>query len=204
MDGLVLGCDSLATETLRMVDPFALESFFERNEQGYLDQLKKSSDGKPALSFYELYQYTEEVPFNHMTLVDKLFSLAPLDMGVMFAGITAIGARTVKSIIEEFKDNELPALSEKGNYTVGEISERLLAVLRGHYLQAYSSFHQPELELMVGGYDAQVQTPCIVRLNVNENILVPSNYAFGAYFGAQRSEMMRVVFGTDGREYEPA
>ena len=193
----MLGCDSLATVIRRMVDPFVLGSFFDRNAQGGFDQLSRGPDGEPILDFHKLYQQSQEIPYNHMTLVDKLFSLAPLDMGVMFAGISSLGARTIKTIVEEFKDSELPALSERSDYTVNDIGNSLLGVLRGHYEQAYPSFNQPELELMIGGYDAQRQTPCIVRLNVKQNSVMSPDYGFGGFFGAQRSEIARLVFGTD-------
>ena len=196
-DGVVLGCDSLATVTRRMVDPFALGAFFEQSAQGAFTELSKDPNGEPVLDFAKLYQQSQEIPYNHMTLVDKLFSLAPLDIGVMYTGISSIGDRTIKNIIQEFKDSQLQGEDSQSNYTVSDIGSMLLTTLRNHYVQAYSSFLQPELELMVGGYDAQVQTPCIVRLNVKRNQVGCPNYDLVAHFGAQRSEIARLVFGTD-------
>ena len=83
------------------------------------------------------------------------------------------------------------------NYAVNEIGMRLLAVLREHYSKAYPSPFGPELELMLGGYDAQGRTPCIVRINVREGKCDPPSYNLTAHFGAQRSEIGRLVFSTD-------
>ena len=199
MDGIVLGCDSLGTMAHPLVDPFDLADFFEEDEStGLLYGLKMGTDGKPLLNFKEVYMQTQDVPYNHITLVDKLLSLAPLEMGVMFAGISAIGDRTIKSLIEEFRAEEAPRIANKGEYTVAKIGERLMEILRERYVQEYPpNYHQPELELMVGGYDAQRQTPCIVRMRVDEERTLEPDYDFAVHFGAQRSEIARLVFGTD-------
>ena len=199
MDGIVLGCDSLGTMSRQLVDPFELAEFFEEDEStGLLYGLKMGTDGKPLLNFKEVYMQSQDVPYNHMTLVDKLLSLAPLEMGVMFAGISAIGDRTIKSIIEEFRADEAPEIAKKDEYTVAEIGDKLMGILRERYAQEYPpNYHHPELELMVGGYDAQGQTPCIVRMRVDTERTQEPDYDFAVHFGAQRSEIARLIFGTD-------
>ena len=198
MDGLVLGCDSLGTVTQDFVDPLDLLDFFENRDGTDEPSLKRDDNDEPLLTLRELMGRRQSVPYNHMTLVDKLISLAPLDIGVMFAGIAAIGDRTVKSIVEEFSAKEAQGLLGQ-KYTVATVSQRLLEMLREHYARAYpeSGYQEPSLELMVGGYDSDSQIPCIVRVRVHENNCDEPDYDYAVYFGAQRTEIARLVFGMD-------
>ena len=91
--------------------------------------LKTDKNGKPILqNFDDIYNKAQIVPFNHMTHVTKLFSLHPLEMGVMTTGIASIGDRTIKSLINEFKskDKAFNAKTRPSNYTVNSIGGRLL------------------------------------------------------------------------------
>ena len=86
-DSLVMGCDSLGTVTNPSVNPWDLRDFFD-------DQfnLRIDSDGNPLLNnFKQIYAKMEEIPYDQMTHVNKLWSLQPLPMGVMETGIKSIG-----------------------------------------------------------------------------------------------------------------
>lgn len=54
-------------------------------------------------NFKSIHAKTKSVPYTHMS---KLFSLSPLEMGIMRTGIASIGDRTIKSLIEEFKSSD--------------------------------------------------------------------------------------------------
>ena len=198
MEGLVLGSDSLGTATRDLVDPLDLMDFFEFDaDEEKFTGLKYGPDGQPILTFKQLFSKSQTIPYNHMTLVDKLISFAPLDMGVMFAGISSIGDRTIKSIVEEFRDTDSAFQQAGDDYTVAGVSRRLMATLREHYVAQFPSYYKPSLELIVGGYDKGRQRPCIVRLDVEEDELQEPDYDFAVYFGAQGDEIQRLVFGTD-------
>ena len=196
MDALVMGCDSLGTVSRRLVDPFDLTEYFDLDGDF---KARRGEDGEPLLTdFMQIYMKSQMVPYDHMTYVDKLFSLHPLPMGVMFAGLTSLGQRTIKSLVEEFKvDRELfPKVST--SYTVQAVGQSLLKFLRVHYEKEYPTERsRPDLELIVGGYDKGHQTPCISRVHVHSNVSDDADYDLAVYFGAQAQEIQRLVFGTD-------
>jgi hypothetical protein len=196
MDSLVMGCDSLATVTKTMIDPFDLISYFDSNNAF---KIRVGVDGKPLLdSFDKIWGKSQSVPYYHMTHVDKLFSLSPLSMGVMCAGIAAIGDRTVKNIIAEFKSKDEYVKKHKFNHTLNSVGCRLLEFMWGYYEKVYpNDNNRPELEIMLGGYDKQKRTPGIVRINVHKNEIRDVDYDYGVFLGAQAKEIQRLVFGTD-------
>lgn len=202
-DALVLGCDSLGSVTKWMIDPVTLLGIFF--EQGEGSKLKLDEDGNPILkSFFDIYNKSEAIPYYHMTHVSKLFSLAPLEMGVMITGIASIGKRTIKSLIREFKVSETMFTQEGKkayDYTVNNISQKLLDFITLYYTKEYSEWtYKPDLELMIGGYDKTKQVPDIYRIFVHENKIekiFPDEDPFGIAFGGQMDEIQRIVFGTD-------
>lgn len=125
-----MGCDSLGTVSRPMIDPrVLLGQFFEPTGSLRLDE-----SGKPVLNTVaQVIDLTDSVPFDHMTDVDKLISLEPLAMGVMFTGITAVGDRTVKSLLNEFKRKDRAFDPRIPNYTVKSVGKRLLEHLSEYY-----------------------------------------------------------------------
>jgi hypothetical protein len=74
-DAVVLGCDSLATSTKLLVDPFDLLKFFDHKNQF---KLRMDDTGQPVMKdFGEIVDRAMNVPYNHMTDVDKLVDLSP-------------------------------------------------------------------------------------------------------------------------------
>lgn len=196
-DAIVMGCDSLGTVTKRLVDPFDLVDYFDTN--GDLN-IKVDEQGQPILSdFSKIYNKSQHVPYDNMAYVDKLFALEPLEMAVMSAGEVAIGNRTIKNLLGEFKKTDSFEKSTEGtSYTLKSIGRKLLRFMWGYYLQMYpDERRRPELELMLGGYDKRKPTPGIVRIYVNENKIEEPDYDFGVFLGAQKKEIQRIVFGTD-------
>ena len=196
MDSVVLGCDSLGTATRPMIDPSQLVEFFDPSN-AY--KLKVDQKGEPLLTdITRLYPKFQEIPASHMTHVDKLFSLSPLDMGVMFAGITSVGDRTVKSLVDEFKNGEEFLGVSFEDYTLEGIGESLLKFIGPYYLKQYPlDWNRPALELMIGGYDGQHPNPGVARIDVHLNKVTSVNYGFWIYLGGQSTEIERIVFGTD-------
>lgn len=199
-DALVLGCDSLGTIPKVLVDPFELiGEFFDPDNEW---RLKIGTDGKTILqNFNDIYKKASSLPFDHMTHVTKMFSLAPLEIGVMQTGIVSIGDRTIKSLINEFKRKEPAFNNEKKptNYTVKSIGNKLLSFINGFFQEVYTDERKPHLEFMIGGYDKQKQVPSIYRIYLHEKrvekVFVES---FGIAFAGQMQEIQRIVFGIDG------
>jgi len=198
-DSLVLGCDSLGTIPKVLVDPFELVSKFFDPENEW--RLKTGTNGETILqNFDDIYNKAISVPFDHMTHVTKMFSLAPLEMGVMQTGIASLGNRTIKSLINEFKSKEAAFNNKKKptNYTVKSIGKKLQNFVNEFYNKAYPNGRKPYLEFMIGGYDKRKQVPSIYRIffhdNKLEKVFIES---FGIAFAGQMQEIQRIVFGID-------
>jgi hypothetical protein len=195
-DSLVMGCDSLASVTKPLVNPWELRDFFDDNFS-----IKTDNAGKPLLNnFKQIYEKTEEIPYDHMTHVNKLHSLEPLPMGVMATGITSIGNRTLRSLVSEFKksDDGFKDPDRLTNFTVKSVADRLLRFMEKLYDNEHpKDGYRPYLELIIGGYNKQSQIPSIYRIMVHDNELRTTIEDFGAVFGGEMCEIQRIVFGTD-------
>lgn len=197
-DALVLGCDSLGTTSKYLVDPSDLAEFFNSKKDF---ELKKDGNGNPVLkNFRSIWNKARLVPYTHMTHMTKLFSLAPLEMGIMSTGVASIGDRTIQSLIEEFKSRESvfrtrPRLK---NYTVKSIARKILDFISQHFEREYPDEKiRPYLELILGGYDKRSQVPEIVRIKLPKKEIKETIKNFGIVFGGEMKEIQRVVFGTD-------
>ncbi|MCK4384643.1 MAG: hypothetical protein KAW52_00120 [candidate division Zixibacteria bacterium] len=199
-DSLVLGCDSLGTATRYLIDPFDLDEFFDPTKDF---ELKKDKNGNPVRKdFNTIFRKAKSVPFTHMAHMTKLFSLSPLPMGIMCTGITSIGNRTIKSLIEECKSKEM-VFREKPkpkNYTVKGIANKILTFICRHYENKYPREKGgPALEFILGGYDKRSPIPKIVRIKLPEKKIEESlkEEEFGIVFGGEMKEIHRIVYGTD-------
>lgn len=96
-DCVVIGCDSLATTTRPMIDPFNfLSKYLEIDKDGVV-KLKKKGDGSNRLStITDLSSLIEDIPYNQQTNVTKIYKINDTKIGVLFAGIAAIGEMSVK------------------------------------------------------------------------------------------------------------
>ncbi|MCS4542344.1 MAG: hypothetical protein HY929_08560 [Euryarchaeota archaeon] len=200
-DALVLGCDSLGSRTRRVIDPGDLIDFFNLDDKEF--PLKLDKDGKPLLkSFNEVYLRSVSTPVEHMTHMAKLFLLEPLKIGIMLTGITSIGERTIKSLVEEFKTKKIKLIKSK-SYTVKDIAEKILEHILLYYEKEYpDEKSRPELELILGGYGKKEVLPEIYRIklpvkNIELQLGSQGESRFGIVFGGQMKEIQRIVFGTD-------
>ncbi len=197
-DSAVLGCDSLGTVTRALVDPRELRGFFDDS-----GKLKMDQKGQPSLkTIVDIQDKAREYPYNHITHLEKLFSLEPLKIGVMTAGIAGLGDRTIKSLISEFKDKNFlfKSKGEPSNYTLNGVAERLLKFVRPFYLEEYpekEDTYRPKLEFILAGYSKRQQLPSTIRITFPEGEIDPFGDGFGIMFGGQTKEIRRIIFGTD-------
>lgn len=201
---LVMGTDSLGTETRQLVDPMTLiEKYFDPAKKFVL---RRGNDGEPVLdSIFTLMDEAEQVPYNQLLHVNKLFKLGVLPVAVAFTGITSIANNPVRSLVTQFADSDKTiAAGGTLNYTVGALADRLLKFLRGYYESEFppEGFRKPSLELLVGGYNRNVpHFPTVVRLNVAENKaeveFAPGT--FGIAFAGTFDWIQRIIHGTDFR-----
>ena len=190
-DIIVMGCDSLGTASRVMIDPEELVQYFDLDEKG---KIKTDENGKPLLSnFWEhIYLHSKNIPYSHMTHIDKLFKLSE-HIGVMISGIISIGDRTLKSIIQEFTFDPAD--------TILNIAEELANKIQTYYKQEYpGNVYQPEIELLIAGWDHidNHKRPNIYRINFpSDSIKHELDGGYGISFGGQYQEIARLVHGTD-------
>jgi hypothetical protein len=193
---VVVGADSLGTQTRNMLDPFQVAKYFNPEDDF---RLRINSDGGPALSdFSQLYKETEPVPYNQLLHMKKLFKLGKLPIAVMFTGISSIGTHTIRWLVSEFSKRNSKIVDE--DYTVKGIATCFLRFLREYYEEEFQQgFEQPGLELLLAGYDKNETWPAIVRVDVQDNSVEVAFSAgeFGIAFAGQVDWIQRIVFGTD-------
>lgn len=193
-DAIVLATDSQGTLTRTIIEPDGLSSFFELDNGR---RMKIDSEGQPALDTWaRVTSQTAEMPYKIHHKVEKIFSLDPLDMGIMASGISAIDDRSIKSLITEFKNSYAFTDLTLKDYTLQETAEILLGFLWPKYNDLYNST-KPELELMVCGYDKARYTPGIVRIHVHDKLVSKPDYDYCIFFGGITREIQRLLFGID-------
>ncbi|MDE2934620.1 MAG: hypothetical protein OXS47_12255 [Chloroflexota bacterium] len=205
-DVLVMGTDSLGTVPRPLVDPSDLLAYFD-DTNGY--RLKLDGQGKPLLDdFGKIMDQAQQVPYNQLGNVTKLFDLYPLPMGVMYTGITSIGSRTIGKMIAAFKEKDAAFASPdpSSNYTVQSLGTRLLEFLHSYYASEYSNPDgRPDLELLLGGYDHLGYLPDLYRIDIRENTITKEfdseEYPFGVAFAGQADWIHRIVYGIDFKNW---
>jgi hypothetical protein len=195
-DAIIMGADSLGTVTKQMIDPDDIAEYFETSD-GF--KIRSGPDGAPLLdNWSQILDKTRSIPSNYYTQVEKIFSLAPLRMGVMCSGVGALGDRSIKSLLWEFSSGSEILKLANSDYTLFGAGERLLDFLWEHYTKTFAGVKsRPDLELMLCGYDKQKYTPGMVRVHLPDCKVFVPDYDFCVFFGGLTREIQRLVFGTD-------
>ena len=197
-DCIVMGCDSLGSTSKKLVDPLELVNFFDE-KQGF--QLKKDQQDNYVLqSFGDIYKKAKDIPFAHMPHMSKLFDFKPLEMAIMLTGISAIGNRTLKSLIEEFKstDEIFYKKAKQRNYSVNTIASKFTDFISDFYDKEFKN-EKPSLEFLLCGFDKRKALPRVFRIQFPDKRITPENEEgeFGIFLGGQMKEIQRLIFGTD-------
>ena len=190
-DVIVMGCDSLGTVSRNMVDPYELFQYFDRE-----GKIKIDDDGKPMLSnFWEhIYPHYKNIPYSHMTHVDKLFELDK-NIGIMTSGSISIGDTTLKSIIQDFAQKG----TTKEFYTIHCVTQKLVDEIQKYYGKEYPDHvFQPEIQLLIGGWEPNDSLPKVCRVNFpSGDARLELDGYYGIVFGGQFREIARLIHGTD-------
>jgi len=206
-DFIVIGCDSLATMSMDLLFPFPIATDFFDAE----GNLKLGDDGKPLLTLAKLQSQAVSLPVNQLPDVTKIYGLAPVNAGLLFAGISRIGNSTIRNVVETFKSNEWFNAHAR-TATVEEISTRLKA----HILEIYAreienELARPLLEVLISGYSHDCWEPEVWRLlfyykkkeskfdcDLTAEI---ERKSYNVVFGGQYDVIQRVVNGVDFASY---
>ncbi len=193
-DAIIMGSDSQGTVTRPLISPEDLSEYFERDNG---QRLKAGVDGQPVLdNWAKIACRTKNVPYKTYTCVDKMHSLKPLNMGIMSSGISAIGDRSVKSLLGEFMTTAVFTELSLGDYTLRETAEQLLAFFRQRYLEEFPE-SGPDLDLMLCGYDSGRYTAGVARVHVHLGQMSEPDHDFCIFFGGITRELQRLLFGID-------
>ena len=197
-DSAVLGCDSLATVVKPMIDPYQLYDICSSRLNIASEDLMEEDLLQLTIGEFNNLQINH--PINHFSHVDKLFSLAPLKMGVMITGIAGLGNRTIKSLISEFieRNFNFSSIEEANNSSLYDIAVNLEGFMRAPYESEHpEEFYQPSLEFILAGYSDNEMIPNTARITLPEGNPEFSNGAFGIMFGGQTKEIQRIINGID-------
>lgn len=198
-DCIILGCDSLATVTIPAVPISSLIDFFDPDKEW---QWRTDGSGKPVLKGYsDIYGLAEDIPYNQVPSVTKIFSLSPAAAGALFSGIATINNKSMGNIIDEFLAAVEIKDYLKGNYSISGLAERLLA----HFAQDYDAAFadravKPILEIVLSGYSKRHRQPEVFRLTFGMKHESKKEVERGSYnitFGGQHDVIERVVRGID-------
>lgn len=199
---VVIGCDSLATTTTSMINPYPIIDKYFDEDNDY--KLKEDDEGNPLLKdFDDLNSYIESIPYNQLPSVTKIFNLKPTNMGVLFAGISVINDRSIKNLIDDFLTiEEINDYLKKSSFTVSGVSKRLKNFIGEEYDKEYGNKEfKPELEIIVSGYSKNHNKPEVYKIKFEEDgKKVEEEAGRGEYkivFGGQHDVIQRVVYGLD-------
>lgn len=205
-DCVVIGCDSLATTTVPMLDPFRLLNDFFDQDDGL--SLKKDEEGEPKLkTFQDLQAYIEAVPYNQLPNVTKIFDLKPAKIGILFAGTAVIAGHSIRNLVDAFKAEDEIAAYLAGNYTVRGTAKRLYDYISTYYEdEVRDSPVRPQMEIIVSGYSKRYNQPevQIIEFGDASNEGVTQSVGRGGYdivFGGQYDVIYRVINGLDLENY---
>jgi hypothetical protein len=206
-DCVAIGCDSLATSTIQMIDPFRiLNNFFDADDNF---KLKKDENGNNILQkFEDLGNFIESVPYNQLPSVTKIYNLEPANAGILFAGSSVVGNKSIKNLVNEFlaKEERNKYLSSS-DYRISGITKKLRNFIKGHYDKAFEdSVYKPIMEIIVAGYSKRFNQPEIQMINFKEDgksdiEAKVSRGEHGVVFGGQHDVIERVVRGMDYNNY---
>lgn len=181
------------------MDPFNFVEKFLDEKKNYVMKLDKK--GKPLIKgLDDLTPLIEQVPYNQMPNVIKIFNLKPALIGLLVSGSSVIGDKSIKNIIDEFLADGLVKKYLKGNYTVKGTSERLFKFILEHYTKAYKKIFKPFIEIIVSGYSKRYWQPEVFRLVFGDENKIEqevARYEYKAIFGGQDDVIQRIVNGLD-------
>ena len=195
-DAIILGCDSIASTTEFLVDPFELTP--QKDEDG---KIKRDDDGKliASVDFSKGSRYVTNV----WSGVTKMFQISesPPIAGVT-TGIAALHGRTITSLANEFLRN----FSNRKNKLVNvqPIANAFFRYLKPHYAQHNKDRTTPRkywdnLEFLIGGFGKNSEFPSLHRVKLREETVevVYDDGKYGVAWGGQAIGVHRLLLGYD-------
>ena len=205
-EGLILSCDSIASITEYLVNPFACAN--EPAADGSLKVTVMPADIIPSVT-------------HTWDGVTKLFLLqgGSCPVAAVTAGLAKLNNRSMSSYANQFlterggpTPTEIPGIIPLPGFspikpvapTVAEVAQQFLEFMRQHYDTHYADSKVPESYrdgplFLVGGYSRADHLPSLYRLDVQDNSVKPVYAAgnFGLAWGGQSDAVERLIRGYD-------
>ncbi len=207
-DFIVVGCDSLATTSTKLVHPYDITSvYFEPD-----GKLKVDADGQPLLQrAQQIWEKSNDRPIDQLPSVTKLYDLAPLNACALFAGSSRIGNTTIAHIVDTFLMQSKIKKRTK-DYTMGWIARRFKEFVMAIYdKEVPMKTARSAMEVILSGYSAKHRQPELWRLpfaydhkKSDFDCDVSNTIKRGDYnviFGGQYDVIQRVVNGIDSSSF---
>ena len=179
-EALVLGCDSIATASRQVIDPFAGILAMDSN-----DSPLKDKDGNLTIPLKpELFQ---TVVVDVMPGVAKMFKVYDRN-GTFVAATTAGMAALLK--------NEFVNV----NAVVSAFAKHINKAYEQHYASSkVDRDYWGDLDFLVGGYGKHDDIPCLFRLNIKQDTIKESFSCgqHGVAWAGQSDSIERVIRGYD-------
>jgi hypothetical protein len=159
-EALVLGCDSIASTTKYLLDPFQFD--VEPDEHGTATVTFNMSDIFPQVT-------------NAWGGVTKMFEISRSpSVAAVTAGLAKLDGQTIASLAAQFLKSRHGVAED---VTVRQVAEDFLAFIRVAYDCYYRDSKLPEALkdgplFLVGGYAVADYFPSLFRINVQENNVV--------------------------------
>lgn len=191
-EALVLGCDSVASTTAYLLDPF--QKGASTNSDGTMRMDFDLDDLRPTVT-------------NAWDGVTKMFELSTDPrVAAVAAGLAKLNGQTLSSLAAEFASRRKQAPLSPTPETVEAIAMSFLRFMRERYEQHYEDSSLPE-ELrkgpvfLVGGFSLAEVFPCLYKVDVQRNTC-RVQYARGkggAAWCGQSNAVERLFLGYDER-----
>ena len=205
-DFIVVGCDSLATQSARLIDPnYFISQFFDQTT----GELLRDANNQPLLSNeLKVWQSSARYPVNQLPSVTKIFDLAPAKAALLFSGAARIKDLTVRNLVESFKETDEFGELIGRDYEMPELAQTFKEFMVSQYIQQYPNEQdRPLMDIILSGYSCKCRQPQVFRLTFEYNWQTSTFMAeileecskgnYHLVYGGQYDVIERVVGGLD-------
>lgn len=195
-EAVIFGCDSIASSTDFLIDPFDLQPIKDDGGKSQTD-----SDGNLLVSLD--FRKGRRIVTDVWGGVTKMFCVEDqLGIAAVTSGLAKLEGRTMQSLVEEYSSKL--QLRKKKLVSVEAIAKAFLRYIRRHYLKHYQDSNRPKefwdsVEFLVGGFGRDDHFPSLYRIQTKENRIQPcfASGSFGLAWGGQSNSVQRVIRGYD-------
>ena len=197
-EGLILGCDSIASATTPIIRPFEA-GIAKRDSSGALEI---DNDGNILVAINHIEQIVTDV-FSGVTKMFGIYDKANTNVAATTAGMAKLNGRTIASLARDFLEKENQKQS-KALVNVEAVANTFLRFFRRKYEKDQRGTQLPQqywedLEFLVGGYGRNDAFPSLYRISVKSNDVKKefANGDSGLSWAGQADSVERVLRGYD-------